>query len=254
MTGSAELRATATLAALLLCAGATGVQARDGADQPASTVSSEFDAPAPAADESPVGAVPSVDFRLEVSGEGIVFADVDMQDIYEVIPLVRVGLTAEFSPNLQVLFALGYGRRRADLDLGDRTFDATHELEFELVPMRIGFRTNTTPLQSFRLNLGLFLDAVHMKETAPYYRTYPVLESGIGSASGWGTRVSASFGPEWRSRDDRWSLGAEIEGGFGGGEIGGDPTRDIPLSGFAARVLCGVKLGTLEEPAPEVTP
>ena len=212
------------------------------------TVPSEFAVPPPG---DPAWtreiAPPRVDFRLEASFSGFVLTDDDMSDAYSSIPLVRAGLTMDLGPEVQFLISAGYGARTADMEIGDPTFEGESELKLKLIPFQMGFRLNTTRLETFRINLGAFLQAVWMKETAPYFQDYPYFDAGISGETGWGKQIQISLGPEWRFADQKWVIGAEAMAAGGGGNVGDLHERDISLEGFSGRVYCSLKLGTIQE-------
>lgn len=203
---------------------------------------------APAAgEEAESFPVPAVTFRLEAAGGGLLLMDEEMQDDYGGIPLGELGLALEYDERTQYCFGLGYGHRSVSMDLDDPTFETTETLELELIPIRFALRTNTSPLRSFRMNVGLFIEVIHMKETAPYFSFYPTFESGRSADSGWGSRFGLSLGPEWRFADDAGGLGFDLQLATGGGEVGGDSGQEISLEGFGARVFCSWKLGTVTD-------
>lgn len=206
----------------------------------------EFSAP-PAEDGAATAELPSVTVRIEAGGGAQLMLDEDMDDDYGGVPLGDLGMTFEFDQRTQFYFGLGYGHRSVTMDLDDPTFETGETLELELVPVRFALRTNTSPLHSFRMNLGLLLELIHMKETAPYFRTYPVFESGRSADSGWGTRFGLSLGPEWRLADDEWSVGFEVQMVTGGGTVGNAYERDISLEGFGGRVFCTWRLGVFTD-------
>lgn len=216
-------------------------------DQRPSATRAEFDPPPPDAPTASLNDVlPTVDFRLEASLSGFVFVDSGMSDAYSSIPIVYAGLTTDLGPKLQFLVSAGYGSASSDLAIDD-TFDATHELKLKMVPIQMGFRTNTTALDRFRINLGAFFQAVWLEETAPYFTTYPYLETGVSTDTGWGHQVMMSLGPEWRSQDGKWAVGAEAMAGIGGGTVNSEYNRELSLDGFSGRLFCSFKLGSIQE-------
>lgn len=203
---------------------------------------------APAAGEEPASfSVPSVTFRLEAAGGGLLLLDEEMDDDYGGIPLGELGMTFEYDERTQYYFGLGYGHRSVTLDLDDPTFETGETLELEMIPIRFALRTNTSPLRSFRMNVGLFIEVVHLKETSPYFSFYPTFESGRSADSDWGTRFGLSLGPEWRFAEDAGSVGFELQMGTGGGEVGGDSGQEISLEGFGGRVFCTWRMGTFTD-------
>lgn len=191
--------------------------------------------------------LPGVTFRLEAGGSGLLLMDDAMNDDYGGLAAGDLTMILEYDERTQFFFGAGWGRRTVDLGEDDPTFETAETLELEMVPVRFGMRTNSSPLRSFRMNLGLFFEVTHLQETAPYFTFYPALESGRSAESGWATRFGLSLGPEWRLADDRWSLGCEVQMATGGGEVGDERDREVSLTGFGARVFCAWKLGTYTE-------
>ena len=191
--------------------------------------------------------LPSVDFRLEASLNEFVFSDNEMGDAYSTIPILRTGLTMDIGPSVQFLISVGYGSKTGYVEINDPTFEGDPELKLKLVPIQLGFRSNTTRLQSFRINVGAFLQAVWMEESAPYFDSYPYFDSGISTDTGWCGQVLLSLGPEWRFTNQKWVVGIEGMAGLGSGNVGGVHEREISLEGFGGRIYCSVKLGTIKE-------
>jgi hypothetical protein len=207
----------------------------------------EFD---PAASDAPSASLddvlPTVDFRLEASLSGFLFVDDGMSDAYTSIPIVQTGLTMDLGPQLQFLLGAGYGSTTSDLKIDD-TFDGTQELKLRVVPLQMGFRTNMTALRSFRVNFGAYFQAVWLEETAPYFQTYPYLETGSSTDTCWGHQILMSLGPEWRLDDEKWVIGFEALTGIGGGNLNAMYEREVSLDGFGGRLYCSLKLGSIQE-------
>ncbi|MBU8871288.1 MAG: hypothetical protein KOO60_10540 [Gemmatimonadales bacterium] len=197
-----------------------------------------------------------VNIRLETSVSGFVFTNDGMSDAYSSILLHRTGLTMDISQSTQFLISAGYGRKTKSMEINDPTFEMDQDLKLKLVPIQLGFRYNTSRLNSFRINLGAFVQAIWMKESVPYFQTYPFFDAGIDTDTCWGQQVLISLGPEWRFPDHKWVVGVEGMLSANGGDFDGSNQRELDMSGFSGRLYFSYELGVIQEgpDTPEVQP
>jgi len=177
----------------------------------------------------------TLDVEISLSAGYLIFFEEDMYDTYGGLPLLGAEALIGTRDAMNFVIGLGYGSNSGDPFYDSPEFEGGELVKLRAIPISVGFRTNSSLNPRFRLNWGACFEAVWMEERVPDLEE--VSGESYRSDRGWGKGLTFRIMPEWRSLDQRRSLGLTFIWGGSSGSVGkGYDSHEVNLIGMGARV------------------
>jgi len=160
-----------------------------------------------------------------------------MSETYGHVAVPGLMCVTDLAHDSRLVLAAGYGFARGNPYLDVTGFDGANAAELTMVPLQVGLQSDVSPHPCLRILCGLSAESLWIRERLP-------VAALPGSPDhedhdGWGAGLHFTFGPEWRTADDRRAFGFTMSWAAAGGEVHSrGRSHDVNLTG--THVQCHV--------------
>lgn len=160
-----------------------------------------------------------------------------MSETYGTVAIPGLMSATDLADDTRFVLAAGYGFAQGDPFYDVTGFEGSGAAELTTIPVQVGLQSDISPHPSLRILCGVSAELVWMRERLPAAAVAGAPDH--EDHDGWGAGLHFTFGPEWRTADDRRAVGFTMGWAVSGGEVfSRGQNHDVNLTG--ANVQCHI--------------